>query len=474
MLSSFFKASSSRPPWFVSNFDSATGLVKALANCLHREGFPGAGHVPESELLAKVTNALPWSLQRRLYVMSSAKGAVDYQKLNKIRAEDFSEWVCKLYPKRKYPAIFIGSSSGPAMHLAAAMGVPWLPQTFLIPVKTPGLSPDQPIQRMEWAQPWAKQLLANNPDLQLHHMMDPVQDRPMLGTASYFRVKRLYLGQAYKQFISDHLEKDGTIILVECQKSWPATRVDDRHYFQFGGLGGLTIEEYFKGSERVKEFLKQAGSPYEKWDAPQPDAEQPESEWGFVPSLAEDAAGLARDRGNQVQRIVFDEPEDLSPFVADLYRWWYGQRGLPSNKLLAEMFFLTEPYWALRTGAVPFWLAFNAQASANRLKQYLQETKPFDEIYLLPFSNGVDGIGFASEKELKSILALARQKGEFLGATPGKYPFDFGLYARYEKALKAKISTRYPTEDKLSIHQLYNFIEQSVGKYKVTWPDHVA
>lgn len=73
MLSSLFNVSSNRPPWFVANFDSTTGLVKALANCLHGKGFPGAGSVPESELLATIINALPWQLQKSLYVMGSAK-----------------------------------------------------------------------------------------------------------------------------------------------------------------------------------------------------------------------------------------------------------------------------------------------------------------------------------------------------------------------------------------------------------------
>ena len=35
---------------------------------------------------------------------------------------------------------------------------------------------------------------------------------------------------------------------------------------------------------------------------------------------------FARERGYRVRRIVFDEPEALSPLVADLYRWWYRAR----------------------------------------------------------------------------------------------------------------------------------------------------
>ena len=70
---------------------------------------------------------------------------------------------------------------------------------------------------------------------------------------------------------------------------------------------------------------------------------------------------FARERGYRVRRIVFEEPEHPSPLVADLYRRWYEERGLPANRLLIESFILLEPYWALRTGSVPFWTKFNME-----------------------------------------------------------------------------------------------------------------
>ena len=49
-----------------------------------------------------------------------------------------------LYPSRRYPMALIGSSNGAAVHLAAAMGAPWLPQTFMVPVRNPSNDPDDP------------------------------------------------------------------------------------------------------------------------------------------------------------------------------------------------------------------------------------------------------------------------------------------------------------------------------------------
>lgn len=221
MFNSLFSVHEKKHPWFTVTFDSSSSMVMALANCLHGKGFPGAGTVPESELLATIMNALPATLLKWMYVQGSGKGSIDPDKLDRVKAEEFSKWVTALYPPKKYPSLFIGSSNGAAVHLAAAMGVPWLPQTFLIPVKTPErYHVDDPAPRAEWAKPYADLLIKNNPDLQLNHMAYPNQDRPVLRRTSYFRVKRLVLGEAYETFISENLEKGGTIYITDCRKSW--------------------------------------------------------------------------------------------------------------------------------------------------------------------------------------------------------------------------------------------------------------
>jgi hypothetical protein len=86
-------------------------------------------------------------------------------------------------------------------------------------------------------------------------MHDPSQDRLMIRKLAYFRVKRLRLGEAYEQFLEERLEPGGTIVVVDCALAWPTTRVDERHLFQFGALGGASADEYLRGGERVAEFL---------------------------------------------------------------------------------------------------------------------------------------------------------------------------------------------------------------------------
>ncbi len=318
-------------------------------------------------------------------------------------AEAVAQWMVNEYPQRQYPAVAIGSSSGALVHLCAALGIPWLPQTFLIPVKHPGIHPDEPKQAMEWGMKHAKPLLDANPELQLHHMHDPNQDRLTSQGMAYFRVKRLCLGATYERFLEKSLPPGGTIFLVECQRPWPTTQVGDRHIFQFGALGGATEEDFFQGSDRVAEYLERYGSHKRRWDPPAPDGDRPEAEWGFEPTLREDVERFARERGYHIQRIVFQEPEHLSPFVAELYRWWYKQRQIPANRLLVESFVLLEPMWALRTGSVPFWMKFNMEPSLNWIEQYLESSDPYDEIYLILFSHGTDSVGLPSIERWRTV-----------------------------------------------------------------------
>jgi hypothetical protein len=79
------------------------------------------------------------------------------------------------YPSRRYPAILFGATNGALTHLAAAMQVPWLPDTVLVPVAHVG-DTDRPDEAMEFGRSAAPALLDRNPDVVLHHMHDQLQD----------------------------------------------------------------------------------------------------------------------------------------------------------------------------------------------------------------------------------------------------------------------------------------------------------
>ena len=456
----------------VAKFDSATAMLRALAGFLHGRDFPMLGGRAQAEPLAAgllgLVNRLPEGLREQLYIYSGWSEATPPAKLARVHSEALAGWVAGHYPRRRYPAVLVGSSNGAMIHLAAALGIPWLPQTLLLPVRQRGVHPDEPADDLEAMVDPARALLTANPDLALHHMHDANQDRLMIQRMTYFRVKRLRLGAAYERFLADHLEPGGMVLLVDCILSWPTTKVGDRHVFQQGALGGATVQEAHQGSQRVADYLRRYGSHRRRWDPPPPDADRPEAEWGFEPALGEDVERFAADRGYRVRRIVFDQPEDLSPLVADLYRDWYRRRGLPTSRLLVESFILLEPWWALATGSVPFWLVFNTEPSLATIHRYLDTAGPFDEIRMSLFSHGVESVGLPTIDQWRSVLHRAGKVGSFLGVDEQAFPRDFATLARYHQAL-AQVRKRYPMPRSLSLEELDAFLDRSGERYAVDW-----
>lgn len=456
---------------FVARFDSSSGMLDAIAHYLRGEDFFGLGIIRYSKFLLPLINALPERLRQRLYRLGAWREGVAASRLGQLQAEGLSQWVVDKYPRRSYPAMLLGSSNGAAVHLACALGVPWLPQTLLVPVRRFGVHPDDIRQIVAATEQSAQALLRANPEFALYQMHDPNQDRLMSQVMAYFRVKRLRLGATYERFIEDTVPPGGTLMLLECQLSAPAARVGERHFFQTGGLGDIPLQEYVQGSDRIEAFLRRQGSRRKRWETPAPDGEHPESEWGFDPALREDVERLARRRGYRIQRLVFEHPQDLSPLIADFYRWWYRQRGVPGQRLLGESFALFEPWWTLCTGSVPYWSFFAVEAAAARLESYLEGVEPYDYIHLMLFSHGIDSIGLAPIERWQTILARARQHGSFLGVDEQAFPRDFATFVNYHKDIQ-NIPDRYPLPAPMPLHQFDDFLRQTASRYAVTWDEY--
>jgi hypothetical protein len=460
-------------PTYIANFDSAAAMVRATANFLNGQDFPALGLGSALKPLANLVNLTPEKLRDQIYALGGGNEAIPARKLNSVSAERISQWITSEYPQRPYPAVMIGSSNGAAVHLCAALGIPWLPQTKLIPVRRTGIHPDEMVDDFEWGKQHAADLLDANPELQLHHMADPNQDRLMIQYMTYFRTKRLRLGETYERFVTENLEPGGTLFLLECEKKWPTVRVGERHLFQPGAVGGLEPEEYLHGSERVAEYLARYDSHRRKWDPPEPDGESPEAEWGFEPALREDVERFAAEHGFRIRRIVFEEPEDMSPLVADLYRWWYRERRMVANRLLGSSFIVMEPWWAMRTGSVPFWCKFNVETSADALEAYLDSAEPFDETNLMVFSHGTESAGLAPIERWQALSRRGRRGGRLIGVDETRYPKDFGVFANYHTEVQT-IPARYPIPGPLSLEQLDAFLDRSGDRYAVQWLEHAG
>ncbi len=460
----------------IANFDSATAMVRALASHCRDEDFIALGSFPRwaTSFMSGVgglVNHMPGIVRNAVYTVSGWTEAVAPRQIVGARTDPagVARWLCEHYPKKRYPAMMIGSSNGALMHLCAACGIPWLPQTYLMPVAHRRLDPNDVATELARMRPLALRFLGEHQDVQLHHMHDPSQDRLMVQLMSYFRLKYLRLPDAYETFMQQCLEPGATICIVDCALPWPTTQLADRYVFQMGALGGPTADEYLHGGPRVTAFLEQTHASVRRWTAPEPDALRPEAEWGFEKTLDSAIEAFAQRNGYRVERLSFSHPEELSPLIADLHAKWYGEHGIEAKRLLVESFILMDPHRALRAGLVPFWMFFNMLPSHASLTRYLDGRPPFDEIAMMLFSHGVRSIGLAAIEDWDQCLAKARKQGYYVGVDRRAYPQDFATFVNYSRDLERRFGNVNRVLPPMPYATARDFIRSHSAGTRLSW-----
>jgi hypothetical protein len=403
----------------VAAFDSASAFLTSLARALHHEEFAYLGQSRVKVPLVYASKALPVPLRRRVYAWASGREGVSPDRLAGIDLEDVATWVTAKYPDRRFPAVLLGSSNGALTHLAAACGIPWLPQTMLVPVRRPGADPEDYLGAAEFGVRHATRLLDRNPGVQLHHMHDADQDALSASQMAYFRVKWRVLAKAYRLFLEQCLLPGAPIILVRDASTWPVTRYGDRHLFQVGARGGMTAQEYLT-----------------RPDVPIPDDVAPEAEWGFAEPLAEAVEAWGAAAGHPVVEIGYDHPQHPSSAVATTTRSWLRDRGEPAERLLVSSFIVHDPWRTITSGSVPFWTFFPVRSAAADLAAYL-DTTTYDDVDIMLFSHGVHSRGLADARTWQQLADRARRQGRLLGTDPSTFPADFPVFARHTRALRS-------------------------------------
>jgi hypothetical protein len=402
----------------VALFDSATVLHAALAAALRGEPFPHLGNSPLAAAAVRAGGRLPWPVVRRVYTRVGASEGVAPDRLGDVDLEAVAAWLADGHPPRRYPAALLGSSNGAIAHLAAALQVPWLPGTVLVPVAHQG-DPQRPVDALRFGDRVAPRLLDANPDVVLHQMHDPVQDELMVARMAYFRTKWRTLPDAYSRFLAA-LAPGAPVVLVEDDSTWPVVRVGDRHVFQAGAQGGVEPAAYLHHPH-----------------TPHPDEEAPEAEWGADPAFGAAVAAWCTAHGHPLVRLRYHGPQAPAHAVASVLRSWYQERGEPADRLLVPSFVLGDPWRTIGAGAVPFWTFFPVQPALRALDAHLAAVPPYRSVDILLFQHGVASEGIARPDEW---LAAARRHGaiaRLLAVDPRRFPHDVASLGRYGHALAA-------------------------------------
>ena len=457
-------------PYYVNDLDSSAVMLKALAAYLHGREFPLVGVLPRwSATLWKpilmLVNRAPRVVKGRLYGRSAG---IEAQKLQEIQSERVAAWFSGKYPRHPYPAVAIGSANGAAMHLCAALKIPWLPQTFMTLVgQSPGRSGEPFNDDIEKLHEPIRSMLDRNPDVQLHQSAKP--DRGMRSDTTSLRIKYRRLPAAYQTFLEQTLRPGGTLMVIQCQMRCSARPIQERHLLQGGSFetSGLNDAEADRGMR---------SDPAQDPQSVPPAAQalqstlQPDGEWGFEPELLEDLRSYCRRNNIHLRRIVFAEPDQLSPLVADLYRWWGRRRAIKEQRLLVESYLMVEPYWTIRSGVIPYWMGFNSENSARHLEGFLSRNGGFEEALMMLSTQETEAPELVPFEHWRALLKSSAGEVHFIGMDKHYSPTDLSLLLKYYFDLKKKLAWRYPPPAPLTLANLEDFLKQKGDQYAVDWP----
>jgi hypothetical protein len=350
------------PDRLVHRADLATVMLRAAAGALDGSGLPDLGR-PEPRR--------SWWRRAR-----PVPPAIPLSRVADVRADEVASWMVGAYPDRRYPAVVIGSPHAGALHLAAAMGAPWLPAGFRVSAQNGDRDVRHPRAALHTGRPVAAQLLDGEPDVAVYQRCEPFD----YGSTLDFYLKWTALPAAVRRFLADRLTADATVLLVRDCRDWPAVRLDDGYSFAVGSTGsGMAWPDYCRQLRETDRDLGEAA-----WAVPSPPESGLDAELGVHPGLLSDLRQWScHDGGRRLRVVATTDPCALSAAVADIYRSWLRGAGKTGNRLVVGCGVLLDPWHVLRAGLVPYWSAQPARDDVEALEYWLAGSEPFRSVDVL-------------------------------------------------------------------------------------------
>jgi len=414
---------------------SSAATLRAVVASLNNAWHTPYVSTPWQKRMARYSNYLPESLLQTMLTRTIRKQALDPSLTRYVKTEGLAQQAVNHYNQLDenigYPAIIIGAPNGAVAYLAALLGVPFLPGHFLLSFAD-RTDPDDISTYQTHGQQLIEPILKLNSDLLAVNHYDPVHDRFLVKEVNHVRLKLLTLPEAYRKFIQKHLAPGGTILFIDNQFSWSQYKIDERHMFQVGGMGGYTEQDYLQGSEALDVWIRGEGGDHtggwnlEGW----PLESAPESEWGSLPAFKQAAKQFAKQHDFQFRALKGAHPEDFSALVYTAYLWESRLHDRTPQGILVECFSQINPTAALRADLLPLWMPFNtidSMTSLSRMAPYLPKGLPVGLALTPTFTQTPDMPEALAWNQITQRIGPVR----WIGIDPRKYPTDVTALINY-------------------------------------------
>jgi hypothetical protein len=341
--------------------------------------------------------------------------------------------------KGPYKCITMGAALGGATtYLSLALGSPFLPQAFVITIK--GGAPDGDVNiYFNRSANAALEIARNNPELITIQHFDPIHDGWLTKYVNHLRFKLLKIPPAYVDYIRNNLVPGGTILFLDGQAKWLRYKVGSQSYFQVGGWGDISAQEYLEGSERIQNYAKKTGLKKLNWKlVGYPLETGPESEWGSELGLAIALKEFCSAEGYQFIQISLPHPNDFSKLAFNTALFLLSRSHQEPSGVLIETFTQFDSQAALNSGLLPLWLIFNTVDNLFYLKDMCSRfplNKPIFFSPLATFSITPDLVHWSDwENALEGFNWIN------IGTRPDHYPADARTIVNWAEPLRSWVA----------------------------------
>jgi hypothetical protein len=402
------EAPGSKPPERVVPADSAVRVLLAAASRALR-GLDCAD-LGRHSMLSRLPGT-PEPVRRAAAVRAAGRGAVPAAEVVQLDAERIARWMVGHYPLPRYPGLVLGSPHGAAVHLATAMGVPWLPAAFELAVRWPGGAVDDPAGALADGGGCADRLVSGNPGIRIRQVYDPLDRGVLAGATLTLMVHWRRLPEAYRWFVADRLDAGAAVLLVRDVRNWPAWRRNRGHSFQIGTAAiGAEPAECRPGTAFFDESLRAVGGDRYRWRDPLGKPRIGAAECGVDPGFVAELLQLGAMLGRPVHRALLTRSEALSAAVADVYRRWLRAAGKTGDRCVIECGRLLDPWQVVRAGLVPYWCENASGRSVTAAEWWLAGSAPFSSVDVLPDPPGVRRPGLAGLPQWLAVASFGRRR----------------------------------------------------------------
>jgi hypothetical protein len=394
-------------------------MLAAAARALRGEDCSDLGYQP---ILSRFRGA-PEPVRRAAVARAAARAALAPAEAGATDVDLVARWVVDHYPPRSYPGVVVGSPHGAAVHLAVALGVPWLPSGFETAVRWPDGSVDDPSGALRHGAAVASHLIARNPEVGVRQVHDPAGRGVLAASTVTLIVRWRGLPDAYRQFLGTRVAPEAPVYLLRDARTWPVLDPGEGHSFQVGApASGLDPADFQRDSDPLGQVLRGAGGDRARWQPPGDPGPQGYAEHAVEAGFESGLREWANQAGSPLHRVLFPRPEALSAAAADVYREWLRSAGKTGNRCVVECGRLLDPWQVIRAGLVPYWCENATQRNVAGAELWLAGSAAFSSVDVLPEPPGLQSPGLAGLPQWLAVASFGRRRGAVDRVAARSYP----------------------------------------------------